>query len=110
MDETVFKDGKTEATLTFTLSEVIPEKPEEDIIYDERTFNATVTLTDNGDGTIKADVKWSVEGEAVEKPEIVNDSIPHTGDMNRWPAYLWALLCSGLGFAFVLFLNKKRKP
>ncbi len=95
VDRTIFADGETTTELIFTVNEVIPEDPEEGMTYDERTFTATVTLTDNG-GVIEVSVEWSVDGELVNIPEFINYvEVPDTGDgAYLLPYYIYVMLGS----------------
>ena len=57
-------DGKTVKTKTFNyeVSEDIPENRDPSIVYDENVYAVTVTVTDNGDGSMTTEVAWTVKG------------------------------------------------
>lgn len=46
-------------TYTYTISEVIPDGSKQGISYDTRVIDVTVTVTDNGDGTLSANAVYS---------------------------------------------------
>ena len=49
---------ETAGTHTYTISEIVPED-KAGVRYDTDTVSATVTVTDNGDGTLSADVEYA---------------------------------------------------
>ena len=61
-------------TFTYTLSEVKGEDAH--VTYDETVYTVTVTLTDDGKGTLSADVKITVAGEPVENVVFTNIFTP----------------------------------
>ena len=88
IDTDINKDGKfTFDTVTFTsledvgihyfaVKERIPAAAQDNahlgVLYDARTYFITVTVTDNGDGTLAVTSATSVEGESAAKIEFVN--------------------------------------
>lgn len=87
---------------TYTVSEKLPEDDDpstdgiqkDNVTYDETVYTATVTVTDNGDGSTSASVSYGNDGKlpsftntyvkpAEPAPEEPNDAMPKTGDMSN---------------------------
>ena len=105
VDETVFEEGQTTATLKFSVNEVIPQEKVTWITYDTRTYVATVTLTKQDDGTIQTEIVWSTEGKEAPKAEFINyctEKPPKTGDTNHTVYLFLAMLFSLLLIAVLI--------
>ena len=61
-------------TYTYTISEVVPENKNPGITYDETAHKVFVEVTDNGNGTLKADVKYgeNANSATTDVPEFTN--------------------------------------
>lgn len=87
---------------TYTVSEKLPEDDDQstdgiqkdNVTYDETVYTATVTVTDNGDGSTSASVSYGNDGElpsftntyvkpAEPAPEEPTDAMPKTGDTSN---------------------------
>lgn len=87
---------------TYTVSEKLPEDDDpstdgiqkDNVTYDETVYTATVTVTDNGDGSTSASVSYGNDGKlpsftntyvkpAEPTPEEPTDAMPQTGDMSN---------------------------
>ncbi|MBQ1730214.1 MAG: Cna B-type domain-containing protein, partial [Oscillospiraceae bacterium] len=53
-----YTDADDGATYYYAISEVKPEDAPEYYVYDGKIYGVAVTLTDNGDGTLKSEVKY----------------------------------------------------
>ncbi len=74
-EEDFLQDDGTYAesiTRIYTVEEVIPDEIPEWYSYDESIYTATVTLTDNGDGTITVDIQWTKDGEKDDRAVFTN--------------------------------------
>ncbi len=103
VDETVFEEGETEKVLTFTVSEVIPEKKAKNMTYDTRVYTAAVTLKDEGNGKITATIAWKADGKDASSAEFVNtyeEEETPTGDSGLIYVYAAVALLALLGLAF----------
>lgn len=86
----------------YTVSEKLPEDDDQstdgiqkdNVTYDETVYTATVTVTDNGDGSTSASVSYGNDGKlpsftntyvkpAEPTPEEPTDAMPQTGDMSN---------------------------
>ena len=116
VDESLFAEGETSAVLRFTVKEEIPVI-KAGITYDTRTYTATVTLTDNGDGTISPKIVWSVDGSAAQKavfengtvPPPSNPAAPKTGDGTRLLPWIAMLLLSGCVIVTDTLIRRRRR-
>ena len=87
---------------TYTVSEKLPEDDDQsadgiqkdNVTYDETVYTATVTVTDNGDGSTSASVSYGNDGKlpsftntyvkpAEPAPEEPTDAMPQTGDTSN---------------------------
>ncbi len=87
---------------TYTVSEKLPEDDDhstdgiqkDNVTYDETVYTATVTVTDNGDGSTSASVSYGNDGKlpsftntyvkpAEPAPEEPTDAMPKTGDTSN---------------------------
>lgn len=87
---------------TYTVSEKLPEDDDQstdgiqkdNVTYDETVYTATVTVTDNGDGSTSASVSYGNDGKlpsftntyvkpAEPAPEEPTDAMPKTGDTSN---------------------------
>lgn len=73
-DDFLQEDGSYAKTITrvYKMQEVIPDPKEEWYAYDEGIYTITVTLTDNGDGTITYTKVTEREGAEVDKAVFTN--------------------------------------
>ena len=110
VDNSLFAPGESTAVLTYTVREDVPLFKAAGVTYDARTYTATVTLTDKGDGTIAASVAWNVDGKAAAKAEFVNTFTvsPKTSDSHDfWRLSVLAVFAL-LGTGMVAFVPRKK--
>ncbi len=79
------------------------------ITYDEVSYTVTIKVTDDFNGSLKAETVLTKDGQSVETMEFVNtykDSAPQTGDMNTYVSVVVMLLLAASGIALTF---KKRR-
>ena len=114
-DQSIFETASGEYVETVEKTFMIREVDEgkSNIKYDKRTYIATLTLTDNGDGTISYVLVWTVDDSETEEVVFTNKYnppySPGTGDgTNIWP-WLGALILSGCALVTDTILSRRKK-
>ena len=68
-DRSDIPNGQTQVVLPFTLAEAIPESAKlPGVVYDTNEYPIFIKLTDNGDGTLKAELVADANGTALNTP------------------------------------------
>lgn len=112
--EVIFSKISTDkaGTYTFTVKEIAGDR--DDVIYDNTLYTVRVILTDNLDGTLSAEYKYFVGGEAAEGIAFVNElvpvtEIPETGDTLNLGGWMAVLFVSATALASLAVYDKKRR-
>ncbi len=100
-------------TYKFTLKEVIPESKEENMTYDEKEYEVTVTVKDDGNGKLVVEnpadgatgVVFKNKYEKPEEPPVV----PPTGDHTNIWIWVAIMIAAGLEFASLLYIKLRKK-
>ena len=106
-----FTEQDAGKTFTYFISEV--NDGQEGYTYDSHECEVTVKVSDNGDGTLKADVEYSGETSFVnskiappEKPVAPDD--PYTGYNSKIGLWIALMLASVLGIAGTAIYSRKK--
>ena len=93
------------------MKEDVPVLKKAGVTYDKRTYTATVTLTDNGDGTISTKIVWTLNGAEAKKALFENSytppKVPKTGDEQNLIGPIMLMVLGMIGIGTTLFFWHK---